>query len=63
MSQIKIVRKRGQVMKVEVVGHQGESCTQLTKALTQLGATEVELKPEYHEQPVQIQTDISLGGL
>jgi hypothetical protein len=62
MAQIKIVRKRGQAMKVEVVGQQGESCAQLTKALTQLGATEVELKPEYYEQPVQINSDISVGG-
>lgn len=62
MTQIKIVRKRGQAMKVEVVGHQGASCTQLTKPLTQLGKTEVELKPEYHEQPVQVNTDISIGG-
>jgi beta-lactam-binding protein with PASTA domain len=60
--QIKITQSKGQPLKVEVFNMIGESCTELTAPLHQLGITEIQLKDEYFEEPVPIKptTDINL---
>jgi beta-lactam-binding protein with PASTA domain len=60
--QIKITQSKGQPLKVEVFNMSGESCTELTAPLHQLGITEIQLKDEYFEEPIPIKptTDINL---
>lgn len=58
---ITIEVKQDGTMKFEVAGVSGDSCIELTKALTELGQANITPKQEMYEGPVEVQTDISIG--
>ncbi|HAA28658.1 MAG TPA: hypothetical protein DCE56_14460 [Cyanobacteria bacterium UBA8553] len=55
-TKIKITQRKGQPLEVEVLNVTGDSCTELTVPLNQLGASQTQLKEEYFEPSVSVDT-------
>ncbi len=55
-TKIKITQRKGQPLEVEVLNVTGDSCTEITAPLTQLGVSQTQLKEEYFEPSISVDT-------
>lgn len=55
-TKIKIIQRKGQPLEVEVLNITGDSCTEITAPLNQLGVSQTQLKEEYFEPSISVDT-------
>lgn len=53
-TKIKIIQRKGQPLEVEVLNITGDSCTEITAPLNQLGVSQTQLKEEYFEPSISV---------
>ncbi|MFB2922769.1 MULTISPECIES: DUF2997 domain-containing protein [Aerosakkonema] len=55
-TKIKITQRKGQPLEVEVLNVTGDSCTEITAPFNQLGISQTQLKEEYFEPSISVDT-------
>lgn len=60
LPKIRITLKPGEGIKIEAMNFTGSSCLKATKALLDMGESDVEMKPEFYEPDVETSTSVDV---